>query len=69
MHRLDVQGGVVWYRDRGSGAALLFIHGAGTPGEAGDADRAALAAHMRVIAYDRRGYGASSASPGDWAAA
>ena len=68
MQRLDVQGGVVWYAARGTGRPLLFIHGAGTCGTEWERDLVPLADDLRVIVYDRRGYGASSASPGTWAA-
>src|SRR5690348_14414538 len=68
MQRLDVDGGVVWYAARGTGRPLLFIHGAGTCGTEWERDLEPLSSDLRVIVYDRRGYGASSASPGTWAA-
>src|SRR5690348_13039277 len=68
MQRLDVQGGVVWYAARGTGRPLLFIHGAGSCGTEWERDLEPLSSDLRVIVYDRRGYGASSASPGTWAA-
>ena len=52
--------------DRGEGTPLLFIHGVGTSGALWQSDLAELSADCRVIVYDRRGYGASSPSPGDW---
>jgi 3-oxoadipate enol-lactonase len=67
MQRLDVQGGVVWYAARGEGSSLVFIHGAGTSGTTWSGDLAPLADACRVITYDRRGYGASSAAPPTWA--
>ena len=46
----------------------MLIHGAGTPGELWAEDAADLARHCRYIAYDRRGFGESSESPGSWEA-
>lgn len=54
--------------DGGSGSALLFIHGVGTSGQMWAADLMDLAAHFRLIVYNRRGYGASSSSPRNWGA-
>jgi pimeloyl-ACP methyl ester carboxylesterase len=56
----------VW--DRGTGASLLFIHGVATSGQMWAADLGELATGLRVIVYNRRGYGASSSSPRSWAA-
>lgn len=56
----------VW--DRGTGASLLFIHGVATSGQMWAADLAELAADLRLIVYNRRGYGASSSSPRNWGA-
>ena len=66
MRVVDLDGRRLATWDRGDGTPLLLIHGVGTPGALWQADLAELAADCRVIAYDRRGYGASSDSPGDW---
>jgi pimeloyl-ACP methyl ester carboxylesterase len=55
-------------RDTGTGSALLFIHGVATSGQLWAADLAELSADFRLIVYNRRGYGASSSSPQNWAA-
>jgi pimeloyl-ACP methyl ester carboxylesterase len=56
----------VW--DRGTGASLVFIHGVVTSGQMWAADLAELANDLRLIVYNRRGYGASSSSPQNWEA-
>lgn len=68
MQVVDLDGRRLATWDFGGGPPLLFIHGVGTPGALWQADLAELVADCRVIVYDRRGYGASSESPGDWAA-
>jgi pimeloyl-ACP methyl ester carboxylesterase len=65
---IDLGGRQLATWDRGDGTPLLFIHGVGTPGALWQADLGDLAADCRLIVYDRRGYGASSASPRDWVA-
>jgi pimeloyl-ACP methyl ester carboxylesterase len=47
--------------ERGSGPAVLLIHGLASDAEAMAPVAQALATEARVIAYDRRGYGASGA--------
>jgi 3-oxoadipate enol-lactonase len=47
--------------ERGSGPAVLLIHGLAADAQALAPLAEALAADARVIAYDRRGYGASGA--------
>jgi pimeloyl-ACP methyl ester carboxylesterase len=47
--------------ERGSGAAVLLVHGLAADAEAMAPVAQALASEARVIAYDRRGYGASGA--------
>jgi pimeloyl-ACP methyl ester carboxylesterase len=54
--------------DRGSGELVLLIHGAGTDGGLWAEDAAWLAESRRLVTYNRRGYGASGPSPGDWRA-
>ena len=68
MSQLAVADGHVAYWQQGSGPALIFIHGVGTPGRVWSEDLAELTADATVVTYDRRGYGASSASPRDWSA-
>lgn len=69
MARLELSDGHLEYWETGAGPPLVYIHGSGTPGrlffeEIGTE----LGAECRFIAYNRRGYTESSASPGDWAA-
>jgi pimeloyl-ACP methyl ester carboxylesterase len=47
--------------ERGSGPAVLLIHGLASDAEAMAPVAQALASDARVIAYDRRGYGSSGA--------
>jgi pimeloyl-ACP methyl ester carboxylesterase len=47
--------------ERGAGPPLLLVHGIASDAAALAPVADALAAHARVIAYDRRGYGASGA--------
>jgi pimeloyl-ACP methyl ester carboxylesterase len=68
MHLVDLDGRRLAIWDRGEGTPMLFIHGVGTSGALWQADVAPLAADCRLIVYDRRGYGESSESPGDWEA-
>lgn len=56
----------VW--DKGTGSSILFIHGVGTSGQTWAEDLSELATDFRLIVYNRRGYGGSSSSPGNWAA-
>jgi pimeloyl-ACP methyl ester carboxylesterase len=56
------------YWDKGTGQAIVFIHGVATLGELWAEDLADLATNFRIIVYDRRGYGASSSSPRNWRA-
>lgn len=51
----------LFYTDQGSGQPVVLIHGFPLNGESwGKQQAALLAAGYRVIAYDRRGFGASS---------
>ncbi|MDQ3933545.1 MAG: alpha/beta hydrolase [Actinomycetota bacterium] len=55
--------------DRGEGPLVLFVHGAGIDGGLWAEDLAWLAeSGRRLVAYNRRGYGGSGESPGDWRA-
>lgn len=49
------------YRELGSGPPVLLIHGLAADAQAWDPVAARLSKRARVIAYDRRGYGASGA--------
>ena len=66
--QLDLGDRRLAYWDSGTGRPLVLIHGAGTPGELWADDVADLARDCRYITYDRRGFGASSESPGSWEA-
>lgn len=68
MRLVDLDGRRLATWDSGNGTPLLLIHGVGTPGALWQADLAGLDIDCRVIVYDRRGYGASSASPRNWEA-
>jgi non-heme chloroperoxidase len=51
----------IYYEDHGSGSPVVLIHGYPLSGRSWEKQAAALlAAGHRVIAYDRRGFGASS---------
>ncbi len=51
----------IYYEDHGSGPAVVLVHGYALNGRSWEKQEAALlAADHRVIAYDRRGCGASS---------
>ncbi|MFT4219711.1 MAG: alpha/beta hydrolase [Microbacterium sp.] len=51
----------LFYTDQGAGQPVVLIHGFPLNGESwGKQQRALLAAGYRVIAYDRRGFGAST---------
>jgi pimeloyl-ACP methyl ester carboxylesterase len=63
MPTVDVNGTRLFYTELGSGTPILLIHGTGMNADMwGDAVHD-LAAHHRVIAYDRRGHSRSSAPP------
>jgi pimeloyl-ACP methyl ester carboxylesterase len=47
--------------ERGSGPAVLLVHGIASDAQALEPVAEALSSQARVIAYDRRGYGASGA--------
>jgi non-heme chloroperoxidase len=51
----------IYYEDHGSGAPVVLVHGYAQNGHSWEKQEAALlAAGHRVVAYDRRGFGASS---------
>jgi pimeloyl-ACP methyl ester carboxylesterase len=59
---LSVPGARLRYRDAGAGAALVLVHGWTLDLDMWE-PQAALAAHRRVVRYDRRGFGLSSGLP------
>ena len=68
MARLDLPDGHLEYWEAGDGPPLVFVHGAGTPGGLFFEELAdELSRDCRFVAYNRRGYSGSSASPEDWA--
>lgn len=67
MSHVDVNGARLFYREAGSGPALLLIHGSGPDSRGWGQTFDDLAVDHRVIAYDRRGYGESVDQPlTDW---
>lgn len=58
---LDVGGGSIYYETAGSGSAVVFIHGGYGDRRMWDGQFRAFAARFRVIRYDHRGFGRSSA--------
>ncbi len=58
---LEGAGVALAYSERGSGPAVLLIHDLARDAQGWEPIIARLAAQARVIAYDRRGYGASGA--------
>jgi pimeloyl-ACP methyl ester carboxylesterase len=63
MPQLTVDGAVLNYQITGSGSPLVLVHGSATDLSTWDGVIDDLAAHHRVITYDRRGYGRSQHSP------
>ena len=68
MKIVEVNGGRLACWDSGRGTPIVFIHGVATAGELWARDLEPLAADHRLIVYERRGYGRSSASPRSWQA-
>lgn len=58
-----VEGGAIRVETLGSGPALLLVHGWTLDRRIWEAQAEALAGRFRVIAFDRRGFGQSSAPP------
>ena len=52
------------YRDEGAGSPLVFVHGWTLDLEVWNPQAAALAGSLRVVRYDRRGFGLSDGAPG-----
>ena len=62
-HReLPVPGARLRYRDEGAGPAMVFVHGWTLDLDVWE-PQASLAAEMRVVRYDRRGFGLSDGQP------
>src|SRR5215470_9518243 len=67
MPSISVNGGSVWYDERGSGPeTIVFSHGLLWSGGMFDAEVAHLSPRYRCIAYDHRGQGRSPPSPGPY---
>lgn len=63
VHReLQVPGARLRYRDEGAGRAIVFVHGWTLDLDVWE-PQLPLAAEMRVVRYDRRGFGLSSGEP------
>src|SRR4249919_2881523 len=52
------------YRDEGAGPPLVFIHGWTLDLEVWNPQAAALGGSLRIVRYDRRGFGLSEGAPG-----
>ncbi len=63
MAELELNGARLYYREAGSGSPLLLIHGTGASCDVFEAMVAPLAAHHRVISYDRHGFSRSGGTP------
>lgn len=65
MHQLvETDGGRLSVYSCGTGDTLLMIHGWPLDHRVFEPQRDALAAHFRILTFDRRGYGQSTAPPG-----
>jgi pimeloyl-ACP methyl ester carboxylesterase len=64
MPTLEARGVEIAWSERGEGAAVVLIHETATNGAAWDPLSVALADDARVIVYDRRGWGSSTAPEG-----
>ncbi|MEK3792283.1 alpha/beta hydrolase [Paenibacillus sp. FSL R7-0204] len=56
---IEVEGGVLFYRRRGSGEAILFVHGNYNDHRIWEEQMERFSANYDVIGYDLRGYGHS----------
>jgi pimeloyl-ACP methyl ester carboxylesterase len=61
---IDVGGARLRVRTAGEGPAVLFVHGWAVDLDMWTPQFAALAARYRLIAFDRRGFGLSTGTPG-----
>jgi 3-oxoadipate enol-lactonase len=68
MPEIEIDGARIWYtvEGRDSAPAVLLLHSLGTSHELWDEQMPALRQSFRVIRYDMRGHGKSSASSGDF---
>ena len=69
VHRIDVGGLTVAYRQAGSGPALVLLHGAFEDGRTWIWQMQNLSDEFAVIALDAPGFGASSDPPATWTTA
>jgi pimeloyl-ACP methyl ester carboxylesterase len=60
---IEVDGARLRYRDEGAGFPVVMIHGWALDLDMWEPQSAALASRLRVIRFDRRGFGASSGRP------
>jgi pimeloyl-ACP methyl ester carboxylesterase len=60
MPRLDTDGATIDYREGGSGAAILLVHGSWGDRQVWELVRQGLERSFRTIAYSRRGHGQST---------
>jgi 3-oxoadipate enol-lactonase len=68
MPDIEIDGARIWYTESGpdNAPALLLLHSLGTTHELWDQQMPALQNSFRVIRYDLRGHGRSTASPGEF---
>jgi pimeloyl-ACP methyl ester carboxylesterase len=64
LQYLDDDGASIAFRDEGTGPALVLVHGWLLDSTQWDAPVTAWRQHFRVLRTDRRGFGASSGTPG-----
>jgi len=63
VRRIAVNGAELAYEERGDGDPVVCVHGTGTYSATWTPSTEPIARTHRVIAYDRRGYGASGGPP------
>lgn len=63
MQTIEIGDAVLAYTERGSGSPVLLIHGSGTYSRTFEPVLDELPDDVRAIAYDRRGFGASTGPP------
>ena len=68
MRMIPIGDSLIEVFDRGTGPTLFFIHGVATSGQLWATDLEELTGDLRLITYNRRGYGGSSGSPRNWSA-
>ncbi|MFC4357870.1 alpha/beta fold hydrolase [Halobium salinum] len=62
MATLPVDGGTLWYEERGEGVPLVFVHGGWSNGDAWRAQLRHFADSHRVVTLDLRGHGRTGAT-------